>query len=72
MMAPQLQQAAAETFKDKIRVAKMDSDKHPQMAGHLRVGGLPTLILFNNGKEVDRLEGALMKDQLVQWVNGKL
>jgi predicted HTH domain antitoxin len=72
MMAPQLQQAAAESFGDKIRVAKMDSDKNPQLAGRLRVGGLPTLVLFNNGQEVDRIEGALMKDQLVEWVNSKL
>lgn len=72
MMAPQLQQAAAESFQDKVRVAKMDSDKHPELAGRLRVGGLPTLVLFNNGQEVDRIEGALMKDQLVEWVNSKL
>lgn len=72
MMAPQLQQAAAENFGSKIRVAKMDSDKNPQLASKLRVSGLPTLVLFNNGEEIDRIEGALMKDQLVQWVNSKL
>lgn len=72
MMAPQLQQAAAESFGDTLRVVKMDSDKNPRMAGSLKVGGLPTLVLFNNGQEVDRIEGALMKDQLVEWVNSKL
>eukprot|EP00980_Cylindrotheca_fusiformis_P007690 scaffold1624_cov105-Cylindrotheca_fusiformis.AAC.1 len=66
MMAPQLVQAAEE-FGTTVRVAKMDSDKHPQMAGRLKVGGLPTLVLFHNGEEVDRIEGALMKDQLIQW-----
>jgi thioredoxin 2 len=71
MMAPQLQQAALD-WGAKIRVAKMDSDKHTNMASQLRVQGLPTIILFQNGKEVARMEGALMKDQLLQWVESKL
>lgn len=71
MMAPQLQQAAVD-FGDTIRVAKMDSDKHPEMASRLKVGGLPTLVLMKNGQEIDRIEGALMKDQLIEWVNRKL
>jgi thioredoxin len=71
MMAPQLQQAAVD-WGANIRVAKMDSDKHPNMASELRVQGLPTIVLFQNGKEVARMEGALMKDQLLQWVESKL
>lgn len=71
MMAPQLQLAAAD-LGDRVRVVKMDSDKYPQQAGALRVQGLPTLVLFKDGKEVDRLEGALMKDKLVQWVESRL
>ena len=71
MMAPQLQQAAVD-WGTNIRVAKMDSDKHPDMASQLRVQGLPTIVLFQNGKEVARMEGALMKDQLLEWVESKL
>jgi thioredoxin len=71
MMAPQLAQAA-EVFGDRVRVAKMDTDQHPQQASQWRVQGLPTLILFRNGQEVDRIEGALMKHQLVEWVESKL
>ena len=71
MMAPQLQEAAVD-WGTNIRVAKMDSDKHPEMASQLRVQGLPTIVLFQHGKEVARMEGALMKDQLLQWVESKL
>jgi len=68
MMVPQLDEAAAE-LGDKVRVAKIDSDEYPEWAGRLQVKGLPTLIVFDgNGKEVERVEGALMKDQLVQLV----
>lgn len=40
---------------------------------HIIVGGLPTLILFDGGdvsKEIHRVEGALSKDQLIDFVNG--
>ena len=71
MMVPILQEVAIE-LGNRVRVAKMDSDKYPQEASQFHVQGLPTLVLFNNGQEVDRIEGALMKDDLVEWVNSKL
>jgi len=52
-----------------IRMAKLDSDKYPTLAGSLRAQGLPTLVMFDkDGKEVARKEGALMKDDLIQWI----
>ena len=71
LVKAQLEQVAA-SFGDRVRVAKMDSDKEHEASAKLRVEGLPTLVLFRNGQEVDRIEGALMKDQIVQWVNSKL
>jgi thioredoxin len=67
MMSPQLT-AAAEELGDSVRVAKIDSDKYPDWASRLRVGGLPTVIVFDGatGKELKRVEGALLKDGLVQ------
>lgn len=68
LMAPQLE-AAAQRLGARARVAKLDSDKHTAMASRLRVGGLPTIILFNRqGKEVARQEGALMEQQLINMV----
>jgi thioredoxin len=70
MMSPILVQASQDLTD--VRFAKVDSDKYPELAGSLRVQGLPTLILFENGTELARLEGALMKDQLVAWIRDKL
>ena len=68
MMAPQLAAAAAE-LGETVRVAKIDSDKYSQWAAKLRVGGLPTVLVFDSsGKEVNRVEGALMKDGLLDLV----
>uniref|UniRef100_A0A7S2LIQ3 Thioredoxin domain-containing protein n=1 Tax=Leptocylindrus danicus TaxID=163516 RepID=A0A7S2LIQ3_9STRA len=72
MMAPHLAAAAAE-LGAKCRVAKIDSDKYGAWASKLRVGGLPTVIAFDgNGNEVNRQEGALMKDGLIQIVSDYL
>jgi thioredoxin-like negative regulator of GroEL len=51
-----------------VRVAKMDSDQNAEWSGKLKVQGLPTIIVFDGktGKELERVEGALMKDQLLQ------
>jgi protein KRI1 len=66
IMAPQLVTAAAELGTD-VRVAKLDSDLHPLWPHKLKVGALPTVIVFDaQGRELERVEGALMKDGLVQ------
>mmetsp|Transcript_10562 Transcript_10562/g.23387 ORF Transcript_10562/g.23387 Transcript_10562/m.23387 type:complete len:365 (+) Transcript_10562:133-1227(+) len=71
-LAPLLVQAAEE-LGPTVRVVKLDSDKYPRISSLLKVGGLPTLIRFDGGdvsKEVQRVEGALTKDQIIDFVNG--
>ena len=67
LMAPQLDDAALE-LGDAFRVAKIDSDQHPEWSSKLNVNGLPTIIVFDGmtGKELQRVEGALMKDDLIK------
>lgn len=67
MMAPQLDETAL-YFGDKVRVVKIDSDENPAQSSQLRVEGFPTIIIFDGltGKELERCEGALMKDQIIQ------
>jgi thioredoxin len=65
MMAPELEKAAQE-LGSRCRVAKLDSDKHPEWAGRYQVQGLPTILLLNKGKVQGKVEGACMKDKLVE------
>lgn len=67
LMSPQLEEAAKE-LGESVRVAKIDSDLHPDWSNKLNVKGLPTIIVFDGmtGKELQRVEGALMKDDLVR------
>ena len=67
MVAPQLEAASSELY-NKVRVVKIDSDKNPQWAGKYSIGGLPTLMVFQNGQVQQRIEGALMKEQILQFI----
>jgi thioredoxin len=65
MMAPELEKAAQE-LGSRCRVAKLDSDQHPEWASRYQVQGLPTVLLLHNGKVKGKVEGACMKDRLVE------
>jgi len=71
MMAPEMDKLAEE-LQGKCRVAKIDSDKHPEWAGRYKVQGLPTTLLIVNGEVQDRKEGAFMKAQLMDFVKPHL
>lgn len=57
MIAPYLEELAVE-FQGKITVAKVDVDKNPDNASKYGVRSIPTLILFQNGEQIDMTVGA--------------
>ncbi len=56
MLAPVLEQLAQE-FAGRIRFAKMDVDQAPELAARYQITGVPTLLLFQNGRVVDQIVG---------------
>jgi thioredoxin 1 len=72
LMSKQLLEVADE-LGDTIRIVKLDSDQYPDISSQLRIQGLPTIILYStSGTEIKRIEGAMMKDQLIQWIHQQL
>ncbi len=59
---------AAQQLAGKCRLAKLDSEREPQLAGTLGIRSIPSLILFKNGKEVVRQTGAMPLPQLLAWL----
>lgn len=47
-------------------LVQIDSDKYPKLMAKFNVTGLPTLILFKEGKELQRIEGGLPAEPLMQ------
>ena len=56
MLAPVLEQVAKE-IKGKAFVGKIDIDNEQKTAAHFQITSVPTMILFKDGKEVNRLVG---------------
>jgi len=60
VIGPILDQLAAE-YAGRLTIAKLNTDDHQRYAAQLGVQGLPTLIVFKDGREVERLVGARSK-----------
>lgn len=65
MMASILEQVNAQ-MNHQIQVVKINTEKYPQLASQYQVAALPTLMLFKNGRLIDRVEGVMQPQQLVQ------
>lgn len=64
-LAPILEEVAQE-MSDRLTVYKLNTDENQQAPTNYRVMSIPTLIVFKDGQEVDRIVGALPKDVLQQ------
>jgi thioredoxin 1 len=67
MMAPILNDVKKE-IGDTATIIKVDVDKNPKAAGEYQVQGVPTLILFKNGKPLWRQSGVVQKPALVSII----
>ncbi|MQP66913.1 tetratricopeptide repeat protein [Niveispirillum sp. SYP-B3756] len=54
--------------KGAVKMVKIDTDKHPAVAGQLRVQSIPTVYAFFQGRPVDGFQGALPESQVKQFV----
>jgi len=71
LMAPMMDWLATE-YAGRLAVGKLEADGNPVIRDGLQIQGLPALILFKNGEEVARHEGAMAKPQLQAFVDAHL
>jgi thioredoxin 1 len=64
MVDPIVKQLAGE-WDGRVKVVKCDADQNPNIIMQFGVMGIPTIMLFKNGKMVERTTGYLPKDKLV-------
>jgi thioredoxin 1 len=67
MIAPILDEIATE-LKDKLTIAKINVDESQAIPNQFGVRGIPTLMIFKDGKAVATKVGALSKSQLVAFI----
>jgi len=71
MMVPILEQVNNQ-LKDRLRIVKIDTEKYTELASQYGISALPTLVLFKQGKPVDKIEGVMQAPQLVQHLQPQL
>ena len=71
MIGPSLEEIADE-LGEKVVIAKLNIDDHPDAPAKYGVRGIPTMILFKNGEIADTKVGAAPKSALKGWLEGAL
>ncbi len=70
-LAPHLEDLARRYGND-LLIVKVNVDQNPAVASAMGIASIPSLVLFNGGKVVNRMVGALPKQQLEAWLNHAL
>lgn len=71
MLAPVLEEVARD-HSDRIVIAKLDADANPESMSTYKVLGLPTMVLFRDGKPVKHIVGAKSKAALLREIEPEL
>ena len=71
LMAPMMDWAA-EAYAGRLTVGKLEADPNPASRDRMQVQGLPAWVLFKDGQEIARHEGAMAKPQLQAFLDAQL
>ena len=71
MIGPSLEEISTE-MQGKVKIAKLNVDENPGVAGKLGIRSIPTLMLFKDGKLAAQKFGAAPKGELMKWINASV
>ncbi len=70
-IAPIIEEAGQE-YAGRLQVVKVDIDANPETPTRYNVRGIPTVMLFRDGTQVDSLVGSVSKRALYDWIDDRL
>lgn len=70
MLGPVLKHVK-DSLGDRISIIKVDVDKNQELASMQHVRGVPTMMLYQNGKQLWRQSGVLSKEEIIQIILDK-
>ncbi|NBU53164.1 MAG: thioredoxin [Alphaproteobacteria bacterium] len=71
MLSPILDQLSEE-MEGKVKIVKMNIDENPETPSKFGVRGIPTMLLFKEGKQIATKVGVQPKNALQEWINSSL
>ena len=63
MVAPVLDELASE-YRGRLKIVKLNTDENPGISSQYGIRSIPTMLIFRNGTQIDRITGALPKQEL--------
>lgn len=67
MLSPILREVK-DSLGDNVSIIKIDVDKNQQISSQYQVRGVPTMILFQNGKQLWRQSGVVSKEEIIKTI----
>jgi len=71
MLAPILEQLSSEKA-GILKVGKINTEEEQELAGYFSISSIPTLMLYQNGRKINQISGALPKHELEKWINSSI
>jgi thioredoxin 1 len=71
MIGPVIEELGVE-YRGRVKICKLDVDEHNETAGNYRIMSIPTMVLFKDGKEVNRLVGFVPKANIAKALDSAL
>jgi thioredoxin 2 len=71
MMAPVFEQAAAQ-LQPRMQLVKVNTEEEQALAMQYNIRSIPTLAIFKNGREVNRMAGAMDLQNLLRWAQSAM
>ena len=71
LIAPYIEELSND-YEGKVKVCKLDVDNNPKTAMNFGIRSIPTVLILKQGKEVDRIIGAVQKQQFIQKIEAQL
>jgi thioredoxin 2 len=71
MVAPILDELARE-YRGRVKIAKLNTDENPGISARYGIRSIPTMLIFRDGTQVDRMTGALPKQEIERHIAAAL
>jgi thioredoxin 1 len=71
ILDPELEAVGAE-YQERVMFVKLDVTQNEELTSQWNIDGVPTLIFFKNGQEINRIKGIMMRDKLRRQIEGAL
>jgi thioredoxin len=65
-------EAISKEYQGRVMFARINTDKNGETTGQWKIDGIPTIIFFKGGREINRIKGIMMRDRLRRQIEGAL